>query len=360
MAGNMGSANNVDMTGFKNLIINGNHICNNRYTSPVTSMGNNDINSNKYITDRWVLRNFSSEPGKNFSAGITMQGSSLTPTPGYMLGNEQYLYVYGLEGKKSIQNVCVHTYLEDISRFEKKTVSISFKARFVTAKGSTLQIPTGFKGDVMIRLFYNCTPGIQIGFLNKKVNISVNDIGTTIQLEGIDLPTVADAFSGKPTPPNYTRESSAMRLEVIPLEGIDTTQIASDGYTINFDIGQIQLEYGSNCTEFENRPFALEEILCSRYFITGTQMDDQVSAANCRHVSTVRFPVIMRVNPVVKLSLDQLLSSTNTWDANSLRLGMTGARNIGLGISAINYAGSPNQRTRAIIYEADADFPPSY
>lgn len=86
-----------------------------------------------------------------------------------------------------------------------------------------------------------------------------------------------------------TNNDSAINIAIGgPTSGSGTLQIA-----------QVQVERGSNATQFEYRPLQMELGLCQRYFYKGEMSGGGVSGGSTLQYAAVTFPQFMRTTPTI-------------------------------------------------------------
>lgn len=91
---------------------------------------------------------------------------------------------------------------------------------------------------------------------------------------------------------------------------------------ITVDIANVQLEYGSQATPFEKRPYPTEFALCQRYYQLHPQtMATALSSSVC--LFQTAFPVVMRATPSVSLTSTTPYIEYSPWASVSTTSGFT-------------------------------------
>lgn len=85
-----------------------------------------------------------------------------------------------------------------------------------------------------------------------------------------------------------------------------TGKTAGANTTIEFNTGtvtRVQYEAGSTATTYDRRLYAVELVLCMRYFMTSATVGNTTFSGNCAsgtfYHTTLRFPVVMRAVPIM-------------------------------------------------------------
>jgi len=199
----------------KNFIINGGF--------DVWQRGTSFTGTSIYIADRWVVSNNTAggtierlHPGTAFhSDGISIYANASHP--------DNFNIQHRIENIRALQNTTVTLSMKVWSTISDKTVNV--EVRHVDTDGST----TVWK-----------SPTVELGktVANKSVTMS-----RTFDIPGWDVPVA--------------QNRAQFRVLIYPMVDHKDTGIA---------IGEIQLERGPVATEFEQRPKALELMLCYRYY----------------------------------------------------------------------------------------------
>ena len=260
------SQNISPYVGFKNRIINGAMVINQRGTqtgSPLSA----------YTLDRWLF----SRSGTGTST--VSQSSTLNYGGQYALNissTHAAGEVFGIEQR-----------IESVNSYDLagKTVTVQFYANATTTAGAL--------GSFSISLFYaNSTDNFS----------SVTSIGLVV-------------FTLTSTPTLFTATFSVPSAATTGLKLIFSGGQTIATGTITFNLGGVQLEKGSTATSFEYRPYGTELLLCQRYY-TKTFPQSTVpaqAAASAGNLSgggfsgqpaslfslNWTFPTVMRANPTV-------------------------------------------------------------
>lgn len=207
-------------SGFKNKIINGNFDIWQRGTSYSGLVA-------RYIADRWA----SSSNGSQ----ATVSREAFTVGQTEVPGNPKYFYRH--QQTTTAPTPSVYQCVEGVSTFAGKTCTLSFWAKASSQRTINLEMRQEFG-----------TGGSPSASLGHGTTVT---IGTT-----------------------WKRYSATFTLTSIAGKTIGTNNddwllvyfynLGTDLFT--FDLAQIQLEEGDIATDFEQRPFAIELILCQRYY----------------------------------------------------------------------------------------------
>jgi hypothetical protein len=264
---NYANMTTTPISGFRNVIINGDFRINQRGFTSVTTSGT-------YGFDRWKIFN---------------SGGTVTYTPvAFTLGSPAqpgYESLYFARLASSGQSAAGHYAvlqqpIEDVRTFASATVTVSFWAK--AASGTP---------KVAVELAQIFASSADVNNLLGQVTLSTSWARYSLT---ITLPSIA----GKTIAGN-----NAVNLNFWTSAGTDfNSRLNSLGIQSNtFDFWGVQVERGTVATPFEQRPYGTEQLLCQRYyFVSGTQYGPATSfgLGNSYH-GPVYFPTTMRVSPAV-------------------------------------------------------------
>jgi len=286
-------ASSENVSGFKNLIINGGFDIWQRgesfddisgYTADMVRTGN--------TTDGAELVEKSEVNGSNsIKFTITTAPTDMTGTK-YLLGlfyvfEGQTLYSLAIKGKTLTLSFMFNSNITGTYSvsFRNGTDANNYESYVKTFEYITTNEPQKVQIQIDLNYQFNTTPrndnakgfGVIIGFLNK------GDHSTNTEGQWI---------SG-----NYCTSSSCVNWAS-----------AVDNF---IEIAELQLEEGEVATPFEQRPIGLELSLCQRYYVTGTGVfhSSYADAQGTNRLQTVHFPTTMRTAPTVTVIET---ASTNT------------------------------------------------
>ena len=225
----------------KNAVINGNFDIWQRGTT-FNAAANND-----YTADRWQH----AKDGSGATINVSQQSFTLGQTD---VPNEPEFFFrhdVAVAGTGETYHAQVQA-IEDVRAFAGQTVNLSFYAK----AASSIILPR-----VRAVQFFGTggspTPAVYVNFA---VDLTIGTTWTKYTYS-ITVPSI----SGKTLGTN--NDSSLTVYFYLPLDS-----------TLTFDLAQVQLEKGSQATEFDNRPIAEELALCQRYY------EQVVYGANNKHM----------------------------------------------------------------------------
>jgi len=263
----------IGPTGFKNHIINGDFRVWQRGTQ-----GANDTTNRIDSADRWWMNKSSGQA--YCERYVFTRGDKFIP------GNPSY----GLKMNCTIgnNNCGLVQKVEDVRAFMGRTVTLSFWAKGRNPGGGH------FKSS-WIRSYS-----------------SAGNNGEWTVADNIVLNEEWQFFSFTTTVPNVSAghtindSESYLWVDILRQPGDDTSTSGWD-----FKLANVQLEFGTQATEFEYRPLSIETHLCQRYFISypskdhtgGNHTFGNVWAPSTNEVCwNPCFPVPMRTDPNMTIS----------------------------------------------------------
>ncbi len=257
--------------GRKNLIINGGFEVSQRGTSFTTD--------NIYTLDRWSSSDGSGgSPARTTTQETFSLGQTDVPKATHFLKHNQ-------TAASTNGNAALNQRIEDVTRFDNVTVTLSFYAKADAAL------------TIDVQLIQNFGSG---GSPSSNVTVSETGISVGTSFQKYTVTKDLASLSGK-TLGTDGRHTSYLQVQF----DFDDTS------TFTFEVAQVQLEFGSVATEFEQRSFGEELALCLRYFIRFPSFSDASTTlyynVGMIHSSTKSFhninlPVPMRTQPDLSIS----------------------------------------------------------
>ena len=256
--------------GRKNLIINGGF----DFWQRATDSGSN-TNDGYLSADRW----------KHASSGATKQVTRQTFTLGQTAvpGNPKYYLRYAVTTGGN--NVAIRQCIEDVTRIAGRKLTLSFWVKGSNCGGGSF--------DLMFRQSFGTGGSASSVVDTLHFSYSVNDTWTRKTFT-FTPPSIVGKTLGT------DENSSFYKIELFRQPDGDSSTSA---FTLNF--ANVQLEYGSSATEFEQRSLGEELALCQRYYVKDTRTRGNggtstvTSALDSIAGVDVDFPVTMRATPAV-------------------------------------------------------------
>jgi hypothetical protein len=334
-----GSLNSINTFGFKNRIINGAMVIDQRNAGAVQ---NPAVNGN-FSVDRWKIQ---SSVASKFS--IQQNSGSVTPPTGFT----NYLGVTSLSPYSvasgdlfSLQQWIEGYNIADLGfgTANAKTITLSFQV-YSSLTGTFGGALNGYNGSS-----YRSYPfSYSIPSANTWTQISItiagdtttfsynttNGYGLSVQF-GLGCGSTNSATAGSWQSGNYASATGA------------TSVVGTNGAT--FYITGTQLEVGSQATSFDFRPYGTELALCQRYFQKSYNTDVAVGAnttagtKNSRVYNTDPFLPQMETRLLVSLRA----TPTVVWYTAA---GTAGSINVGAGTNTINTQYDSGSNTTGWVY----------
>jgi hypothetical protein len=310
---------NPQYTGFRNRIINGDMRIDQRNAGASVTP-----TSGQYTLDRYQS---SLSQASKFS--IQQNAGSITPASGF----DNYLGVTSLSSY-SITSTDTFSIIQNIEGYNvadlgwgtanAKTVTLSFRV-YSSLTGT-------FGGAISNSAVNRSYPfSYSIPVANTWTTISITIAGDTsgtwlktngagmLVIFGLGYGTTYSGTAGSWAGTFYGSSTGAVSV------------VGTNGAT--FYITGVQLEAGSNATDFERRPYGTELALCQRYF-SRTDSFLAIGSGSSSVISTISFPVEMRSNPTIDTtgvirvtdtaSQDYIQNSKSSVIVNSNRVTKTG------------------------------------
>jgi hypothetical protein len=310
-------ANLPNTFGFKNRIINGGMVIDQRNAGASVTLNN----TASYTLDRWYDRCV----GGAGSAVMTVQRSTTAPT-GFTNSklttvttskspavSEQFWFYQAVEGL-------------NMSDFGMGTASaVTFTLSFWVRASVTGTYSVAFQNSAQNRSYVvTYTVNAANTFEYKTVTITGDTTGTWLTDNGVGMYVFFDTGSGS----NFNATAGAWTAGTYYRTSGSVSLIANSGAT--FYITGVQLERGSVATSFDFRDYGRELILCQRYYETSGGSQTLAAPASMR--MPAYFAVAKRAAPTVTytfvagtntVTLD--VSTTSGFRVNNSAGGSTGA-----------------------------------
>jgi len=261
----------------KNALINGNF--------DFWQRGGSQTETGYGSADRWYCENIGST--KTASRQEFTLGQASVP------GNPSYYLRHVVTSVAGASNVCrMVQNVESVKTFADSVVTLSFWAKADSVKSIAVNLSQFFgdgggSGEVFI------TPSklsLTTAWKKYSVNFNLPSIsGKTIGTTGNDCVRVGFWFDAGADYNTYT------------------SSLGQQSGT--FDIAQVQLEAGRVASEFESRPYAVESLLCQRYYWKGTPISEQEvyesahAGIQYKRVAYCTFPTTLRKIPVMGIAV---------------------------------------------------------
>ena len=244
----------VQYTGFKNRIINGAMVIDQRNAGASVSVG---TATGTYTLDRWRVYHDTA-----ITSNITAQQSTTVPTTGYI--NSQIL-TNGTAASAAAGDVnIIQQRIEGLNVADLNfgsataaTVTLSFWVRSSLTGTFAVTLSNSAQNRSYVSTY---TISVANTWEQKTVTVAGDQSGTWLTTSGIGLIASWDLGSG--TSLNTT--ASAWQAGQYFRTSACTSFIGTTGAT--FYITGVQLEKGSTATSFDYRPYGTELALCQRYY----------------------------------------------------------------------------------------------
>jgi hypothetical protein len=316
-------ANLPNTFGFKNRIINGNMVIDQRNAgasfSPTTTSG--------YSLDRWVAR-----ITQNSKLTIQQNAGSVTPPAGFT----NYLGVTS-SSAYSVLSTDVFTLAQAIEGFNVADLNFgSASAATVTLSFWVRSSLTGSFGGALINSASNrsypfsYTINAANTWEQKTVTIAGDTSGTwlTNSSTGIEVRFGLGAGS------NYTGTANTWGTANAAQPPSTVSVVGTNGAT--FYITGVQLEKGSTATSFDYRDYGRELMMCQRYYYKiSTQSIYGIRYGGTSPFFNTGFPVTMRATPTVTPTLVSTIF-TSAGTVSSLPIKDTTADSVSIQVNTSN------------------------
>jgi hypothetical protein len=340
----------VNSLGFRNRIINGNMVIDQRNNGASVTPANG-----AYTLDRWAANNFAT------SARFSVQQSSLAPT-----GFNNSLLVTSLSAH-SLASGDLYSVYQTIEGFNvadlgwgaagAQTVTLSFWVR----SSLTGTFGGAFQNDAGDRAYpFAYTISAANTWEQKTLTVAGDTTGTWLKTNGggitikfgLGVGSTRSSTAGAWAAGNFASSTGA------------TSVVGTNGAT--FYITGVQLEAGSVATPFEQIDYGRELMMCQRYYYFLTSFSETnfgniglaYNYTSTQMVCLVPFPVTMRIAPalVATSGTNFYLFERNGGDdfLNSLSLSGTTTPKVGAVNNSSEISGTAGQAGRLITYTAGA------
>ena len=287
-------------TGFKNRIINGAMVIDQRNAGASVTLNN----TGAYTLDRWYDRCV----GGAGSAVITVQRSTTAPS-GFT--NSSLITVTTAKTPAVSEQFWRYQAIEGFNAADfafGSASALSITMSFWVRSSVTGTYSVAFQNSAQNRSYVaTYTVNAANTFEYKTITISGDTSGTWLTDSGVGLYVFFDTGSGS----NFNTTAGAWGAGTFYRTSGSVSLISNSGAT--FYITGVQLEAGSTATSFDRRDYGRELIMCQRYFeksyndgvavATATAVGTASGQTNVSNISTIsiRFKVDKRATPTVTI-----------------------------------------------------------
>ena len=284
---------NAQYTGFKNRIINGAQVIDQRNAGAVVTPASETVT---FITDRfYFIRSITTSP--------TLQQSTDAPA-GF---TNSLLFTNANTGATPTYAQVVHN-IEGFNTADlgwgtanAQTITVSFRVK----SSLTGTFSVAFRNSANNRS-YVTTYAISAAntWETKTVTIPGDTSGTWLTNNGIGISLIyrIGGSGGTSSTNQWTATSDAFASGSVNVMGTANA---------TWQITGVQLEKGSTATSFDYRPYGTELALCQRYYINYGQCG-LIAYSTQGVVATVSYPVTMRASPTVSISYNGVANTVYT------------------------------------------------
>jgi hypothetical protein len=244
----------VPVTGFKNRIINGDMVIDQRNNGASVTLDNTD----KYIVDRWVAR-------QNTDGGISAQRDTVAPTG--FINSFKATVTSADSSLSSTQFSYISQYIEGFNTADlawgtasASTVTLSFWVRS-SVTGTFAGSVSNYDGQNSY--IFNYVISAANTWEYKTITVPGSTTGTWNTGNSGSVRITFDLGSGS----NRQGTVNAWNSGSLWSSSGATSVVGTNGAT--FFITGVQLEKGSTATSFDYLPYGTELALCQRYYETG-------------------------------------------------------------------------------------------
>jgi hypothetical protein len=242
----------------------------------------------RYMADRWAVNSV----GSTMAAGLVGFSTGQTEVPGAPRSYHQTA-VTSVSGAGNFAVLLQP--IEDVRLVSGQTLTLSFWAKADAAKSVSLEL--------VQRFGTGGSPSSDVNTFLGKVNVSTVWQKFTITFE-------APSISGKTLGTNGNSHAN-INFWMDAGSSFNGRTGSLGHQSGQWDFAQVQLEYGAVATDYERVPFALEFLLCQRYYFQW-QAIYRGAPVTGQHFCWLPFMTRMRASPTVALASD--LGSTATFN----------------------------------------------
>jgi hypothetical protein len=291
-----GSLNTPNTFGFKNRIING---------AMMIDQRNAGASVTPTITQYTVDR-FYGVPTQASKFSVQQNAGSVTPPAGF----KNYLGVTSLSAYsvltgdtfyigQSIEGFNVSDLGFGTANAQPVTISFWVRSSLTGTFGGSLSNATGRSYP------FSYTISTANTWEQKSVTILGDTSGTWLTNNGVGLAVWFGLGSGS----TYSGTAGAWASSVLVQPTGSVSVVGTNGAT--FYITGVQLEKGSTATSFDYRPYGQELALCQRYYaLVDTMLCFTNAGTTVEVVGTIQYPVSMRSSPTLGLTSVAKISDT--------------------------------------------------
>jgi hypothetical protein len=315
-SGSLVNCTDINYTGFKNRIINGAMVIDQRNAGASVAAGN------AYTLDRWLVRT-------DTATGNTTQQSTTVPT-----GFKNSLIVTIGTGaapasggrnyiQQPIEGLNVYDFAWGTASAATVTLSFWVRSSLTGTFGGALQNSAGDRSYP-----FTYTISAANTYEQKTVTIAGDTTGTWLTTNGVGVILYIGLGNGS----TFNGTAGAWAAADYRSATGATNVVATSGAT--FYITGVQLEKGSTATSFDYRPYGTELALCQRYYAKMQASDafgmlgiGSVGSATAASIYA-KLPVSMRSQPTINYSTLRLDDNTANPAVTSLGTNRSGVDNI--------------------------------
>lgn len=253
--------------GFKNRIINGGMVIDQRNAGASATYGSGSTAGNYYgyNIDRWFAQSYSSTVGNGAAFTVQQNAGSVTPPAGY----KNYLGVTVTSAQATLQTDSLYRILQLVEGYNTidfafgssaaSSITLSFWVRSSVTGTFSGTVNNNGNGGTVTRYLYTYTVNVANTWEYKTIVIPAATTGSwgTVNSYGVTAEWCFGAASGRLGTPNVWGTGDQQGATGT------TNLMATNGAT--FYITGVQLEAGTVATSFDWRPYGTELALCQRY-----------------------------------------------------------------------------------------------
>jgi hypothetical protein len=278
---------NAQYTGFKNRIINGAMVIDQRNAGAEV----NPAVTSLYYLDRWLV---GSSVASKFKIG--QNAGSVTPPAGfknYLGCTSLSAYTVGASENFNFQQRIEGLNVADLAWGTASAATVTFS--FWVYSSLTGTFGGSLRNQTSTRSYpYTYTINAANTWEQKTVTIAGDTSGTWLTTNGIGINICFSLGAGSTLSGTAGAWASASYVSATGA----TSVVGTNGAT--FYITGVQLEKGSTATSFDYRPYGTELALCQRYFFQSTATSiGRASSGAATYSIGFSLPVVMRSKPSI-------------------------------------------------------------